>query len=70
VVNVYSDAFTCWIVPYTLKHTTIASFKSGTRVNLEVDVLARYVIRGLEMGIKPELSGGITEEFLREHGFG
>jgi riboflavin synthase len=67
VVHVTRDIFSCWIIPYTLTHTTLGKLKSGEKVNLEVDVLARYVVRALESGVK---SGGegITEDFLKEHG--
>ncbi|MBX9588855.1 MAG: riboflavin synthase [Hyphomonadaceae bacterium] len=37
------------IVPHTLTHTTLAAKKPGDRVNLEVDILARYVARQLEL---------------------
>ncbi|MAD57295.1 MAG: riboflavin synthase [Porticoccus sp.] len=33
------------IVPYTLEHTAMNTYKKGTRVNIEVDVIARYVER-------------------------
>jgi riboflavin synthase len=69
VVDVTSDTFSVWVIPYTLEHTTLGTLKPGSRVNLEVDVLARYVVRALEAGISPK-SEGITEEFLKEHGFG
>ena len=68
VVDVTPETFSCWIIPYTLDHTLLGSIRAGDRVNLEVDVLARYVIRALEMGVKPE-GGRITEDFLRNHGF-
>jgi len=69
VVGVTPDTFSCWLIPYTLEHTTLAEMQAGAKVNLEVDVLARYVVRALEAGVKVE-GKGITEEFLREHGFG
>lgn len=69
VVNVGPDTFSCWLIPYTLEHTMLGSMRPGDKVNLEVDVLARYVVRAMEAGIKPE-GGRITEEFLKEHGFG
>jgi len=68
VVNVSDSTFSCWIIPYTLLHTTLGKIKPGDTVNLEVDVLARYVVRALEAGTTPKQSG-ITEDFLREHGF-
>ncbi|QKT04396.1 riboflavin synthase [Ectothiorhodospiraceae bacterium 2226] len=55
------------IVPHTLAHTTLDALLPGARVNLEVDVIARYLERLLlgEKAAEP----GITEAFLEEHGF-
>ncbi len=68
VVDVTRDSFSCWVIPFTLENTTFAEIKPGDKVNLEVDVLARYVIRALESGVSHQASG-ITEEFLKKHGF-
>lgn len=58
------------IVPHTLKWTIMDSYKVGTPVNLEVDVLARYLER-LMLGDKAAESEGqgITLEFLAKNGF-
>ncbi|HEY7885341.1 MAG TPA: riboflavin synthase [Cellvibrionaceae bacterium] len=56
------------IVPHTLAWTIMDSYRAGTRVNLEVDVLARYLERLLQ-GDAAAQSGGVTREFLAEHGF-
>ena len=58
------------IVPHTLAETTLADFKVGQRVNLEVDLIARYLERLLlgDRAAQPG-SGGLTEALLREHGF-
>ncbi len=58
------------IVPHTLDQTIIAHYQAGTRVNLEVDLIARYLER-LLLGDKAAApgSGGLTLEFLAEHGF-
>ncbi|GAB3031266.1 riboflavin synthase [Oleiagrimonas citrea] len=53
------------LIPHTVEHTTFAHRRSGDAVNLEVDVVARYVERLLGTGE----SGGIDAEFLRRHGF-
>ena len=37
--------FTAALIPYTLRHTSLGSARSGDRVNLEVDVIAKYVER-------------------------
>ncbi|MDZ7802820.1 riboflavin synthase [Thiohalophilus sp.] len=57
------------IVPHTLVETTMGDFGTGQRVNLEVDVIARYLER-LLLGDKAAQSGqGVTEALLAEHGF-
>ncbi|MEA3278553.1 MAG: riboflavin synthase [Pseudomonadota bacterium] len=58
------------IVPHTLDETIIGEYRAGTRVNLEVDLVARYLER-LILGDKaadPNVSG-ISAEFLAKHGF-
>lgn len=50
--------FELMIVPHTLAVTTLGSFEVGSRVNLEVDVLARYVARQLE-ALASGLAGGV-----------
>lgn len=58
------------IVPHTLKETIMEGYRPGSRINLEVDVLARYLER-LMLGDKaaePQ-SQGITMAFLAENGF-
>ena len=45
VVNSKENAFSVAIIPYTYKHTTFNTFKEGTKVNLEFDVIGKYVKR-------------------------
>jgi riboflavin synthase len=70
-VNTVNGAlFSVNIVPHTLKETTLADIKVGNHVNLEVDVLARYLERLLLLGdkaAKPEST--ITESLLWDSGF-
>ena len=57
------------IVPHTSQETTIDEFVVGRKLNLEVDLIARYLERLLQ-GEKAATSGqGISESFLAEHGF-
>ena len=42
------STFSVAIIPYTAEHTTLASLGEGERVNLEIDILARYVAHRLE----------------------
>ncbi len=68
-VNAVSGArFDLNIVPHTLESTTLGDLKSGQRVNLEVDLIARYLERLLlERADDPGLR--LNEDFLRAHGF-
>lgn len=49
VVNSKKDSFSVAIIPYTYNHTNFNRFKKGTIVNLEFDVLGKYVSRLLEL---------------------
>ncbi len=57
------------IVPHTLQETTLGQLKSGSVVNLEVDILARYLERLMLGERAPQSSSGVTREFLAQHGF-
>jgi riboflavin synthase len=48
-----SEAFTIAYIPHTLDRTVASSYLEGSRVNLEVDVVARYVERLVRPGTKP-----------------
>jgi riboflavin synthase len=64
VVSRENNSFQVSIVGYTRQNTTLGSRGVGDVVNLEVDIMAKYV----EQLNKPQ-SGGITLDFLEEHGF-
>jgi riboflavin synthase len=49
VINSKKDSFSVAIIPYTYEHTNFNTFKKGTVVNLEFDVLGKYVSRLLEL---------------------
>ena len=49
-----SDRFAVALIPHTLQVTTLNLLESGDRVNFEVDVLAKYVARAMEVrGLNP-----------------
>lgn len=61
--------FMLTLVPHTMQETNIGTYAKGTRVNLEVDVIARYLER-LMLGDKAAHSGkDIDMAFLAEHGY-
>ena len=48
VADVTDDGFEIALIPHTLAATTLGTLESGARVNLEVDILAKYIDRLLE----------------------
>ena len=64
VVDNDASSFLVSIVGYTREHTTLGSKKVGDLVNLEVDIIAKYVER-----FSQARTSGITVDFLKEHGF-
>lgn len=57
------------IVPHTLASTTLGQWLAGRRVNLEVDLVARYLER-LLLGAEVSDTGSVlTRDFLERHGF-
>jgi len=59
------DEIQMTLIPYTLKRTTLIDKRVGDQVNLETDVLGKYVEKLME----GRESGKVTLSLLREHGF-
>lgn len=68
VNSVDANTFDLNIVPHTLAHTTMSAYSEGTEVNLEVDIIARYLERMLLAG-DGDAVGSVTLEKLRQYGF-
>jgi len=69
---VAGSAFELNIVPHTLDTTTMHAYRAGREVNLEVDLVARYLERlllGGEVAAQPDAGKGITREMLEAYGF-
>ncbi len=49
VVDAAEDRFSVAIIPYTYEHTTFKHLKAGDRVNLEFDIIGKYVARILAL---------------------
>ncbi|MGV6858766.1 MAG: riboflavin synthase [bacterium] len=70
VNSVSGDEFGLNIVPHTFEETNLDSAKVGSKVNLEVDVIARYLERMLSSAAEgQEAAGGVTESLLAQAGF-
>jgi riboflavin synthase len=69
-VNAVTGAvFDLNIVPHTLAETTLGEFRTGRELNLEVDLVARYLERLLQGTAAASEGSGITPAFLASHGF-
>jgi len=64
VSEVGPDFFGVDLIPHTLKQTTLGLRKTGDKVNVEVDMLAKYAVKFIQSKTKT-----ITEDFLTKHGF-
>ena len=70
VNEVQGAAFMLWIIPHTLQETVIGEYKAGSQVNLEVDVVARYIERLMQGKHAAEpTNNDISMAFLAENGF-
>jgi len=65
VNDVSATGFEVNIIPHTADMTIIGDYAVGTKVNIEVDLLARYIERLLAKD-----GDGLSMEFLKEHGYG
>lgn len=59
--------FTVNIIPHTAQATTLGNLRVGGQVNLETDIIGKYVEKLL--GLKSPETAGVTAEFLARHGF-
>jgi riboflavin synthase len=62
-----ADRFTVAVIPHTLENTTLSRASQGTEVNLETDILGKYV-QGLLKGYTQQ-EGGVTQDMLHDAGF-
>jgi len=70
VNQVSQESFSVMIIPHTLETTTLRNMRAGESVNLESDILARYVERLASSSSSSVKNGaGISLEFLAKNGF-
>lgn len=65
VSNVFDDGFEVSLIPATLSNTNLDNLRIGDIVNIEYDILGKYVQKILLNSQKPKL----TLEYLKENGF-
>jgi riboflavin synthase len=66
IASVTKDGVRIALVPHTLGKTTIEDKAVGSNLNIETDIIGKYVENQLKGNIK---DGRVTESFLAEHGF-
>ncbi len=66
LVALSAEAFTVHLIPHTWNETAFKALKTGDRVNLETDMIGKYVKRYV-MALKP---GGLSVDDVRRAGFG
>lgn len=71
VARVDSDSFAISAIPHTVSVTVLADRKTGDQVNLETDIIGKYVEKLLQPPppAEEEKKSGITREFLTRYGF-
>lgn len=70
VNSIDRTGFTVMIIPHTRDQTIVSEYVSGTKVNIEVDLVARYVERILNFPSGGEHKGGLTRAWLADQGYG
>jgi riboflavin synthase len=68
LIDVASGAFSVGLIPTTLDETTLADRTPGDAINVEIDVLGKYVRAYLQGQARPS-SGGVSLDTLRKAGF-
>ena len=63
IAEVTAGSFAVSVIPHTAANTTLLDKKNGDSINIECDIIGKYI----ERMMKP--ATGITEEFLKENGF-
>ncbi len=71
VFDCRDNRFSVAVIPFTLNHTNLGDRKIGDKVNLECDMIGKYVVKACEkiLGDRTSEETPITPEFLKRYGF-
>ncbi len=69
VTDVTEDTFTVSLIPHTAKETTLGFKNIGDSVNIETDIIGKYVERMLSSSCNKEKTAGLSKKTLFENGF-
>ena len=68
IASIEGESITVAIIPHTTAKTNVSSWKVGSTINIEFDMIGKYVVRYLDR-IGDKKSSGISREWMREQGF-
>jgi len=69
VNRVEHDMFSVAVIPHSVEKTTLKLCREGSQVNIETDLLGRYVERMLQGQKNPQSEGNLNIDFLAKNGF-
>jgi riboflavin synthase len=69
IASLRQRCFSVAIIPHTLDATNLRDLRPGASVNLEVDLLGKYLERFFQLGHTGKPSARLTEAYLKEQGF-
>lgn len=69
VSQLLADAFEVTLIPHTKHMTTFGTKRAGARVNLEVDIVARYLETLLKRPARLTQAASVNLDFLAKHGY-
>ncbi len=70
IAEVVEDGFEVFVIPYTLENTTLSLKEVGDKVNIETDIIGKYIDRIFSFRGEKDADGNkIDKEFLKRHGF-
>lgn len=69
IASMEGTAFSVAVIPFTLKMTNLGGLRIGSPVNLEVDILGKYVERFIQLGLAADRPSGLSAAYLEEQGF-
>lgn len=68
ISNLYKDSFEVSVIPHSMDNTNIKNFKIGEKINLEFDIVGKYIARFLELN-KEKNKSNINMDFLIKNNF-
>lgn len=69
IADVFANQFMTAVIPHTFDNTNLKELKTGDFVNVETDILSKYVEKILSTNNNISCSSKINESFLKENGF-